>query len=248
MRQVNLLVTALVLMVILAVGCGGTGETARSAAGPTPQRPSVFQKGKPLVREYDISFYMKVMGLITYTGSVDLYNPQIKLLVKNESGEVIATEETVSLPYHIRPKGLIPYMAQISPIPIEWSYIDVEISLGEPDPVKYTRLELDQPSLVPPTTGDEPLKIVGNVKNTGNDTAVLVIILAALYDDMGNLVDVGGNWPVDPRIAPGGQSAFQITFQDAKGGARYELYVNGTSQEQLDKQLLEFRQTMVPSP
>lgn len=191
----------------------------------------LYDIGEAVTSKPEFSTSLAVMGAIKYKGSVARVNPEISIVLLDASGKVLVKGNAFVVPSFVRPQSTIPYKALFSTPPQTWDKIDVTINAREVDAstLTYGDLEVTQPSLAPPATSFDSVKLTGSVKNTGSKEATLVTVVGVLYDGSGKVADVNNGFPEKATMAAGDESKFEIDFFGIDAADKFELFASGVA-------------------
>ncbi len=212
-----------------ATNTAGTGDTGQPEA--TSADADLYDIGEAVTSKPEFSTSLAVMGVIKYKGTVPRVNPEVLITILDASGKVLVKGNAFVVPAFIKPQSTIPYKSLFSTPPQSWDKIDVAINAREANATSltYGDLEITQPSLVPPATSSDSVKLRGGVKNAGGKDASLVTVVGVLYDGSGKVLDVNNGYPEKAALKAGDESNFQIDFFGIDAADKFEIFASGVA-------------------
>jgi hypothetical protein len=171
-----------------------------------------------------------VVGLIKYVGDVTIGSIEIAVDLEDADHNLLATESADTVPSLVKPGALIPFKAVFYNPPDDYEFYYTTVQGDEVDQTTldlYTAdFEVTQSSLLQGADVSSP-RVVGKVKNTGDTDANDTLVIAAILDQDGHVLDVSSAYTTLSSISPGDQSAFEIEFENGEGATKYEIVASG---------------------
>jgi len=170
-----------------------------------------------------------VVGLIKYMGTTTIGNIEIGVDLEDSAHNLLATQSADIVPSLVKPGGLIPFSATFTNPPPDYQYYNTTVQGDDADQAtidQYTSdFKVSDASIVQGSDPSGP-KLVGKVTNTGDVTAQDPVVIAAILDKDGNILDVNSSHTTLSNLSPGQQSAFEIQFDNGDGAAKFEVVVS----------------------
>jgi hypothetical protein len=205
----------------------GTHIPVATVEGQPTSTTPLFEVSEPVSR---LSYgYRYFVGVLKYNGDTIREEPSIILTLTDEQGNLLSSQKASTVPSFLRPHSLVPYVALISDPPEKWAKLSIEVTADEPSEFMrgyyYTDVTLEGINTKPSGSG---IKSVGRVKNTGTKTLSSAKIIAAIYNDKDQLVDVVSTYMIQDSVAPGASGTFELTSSQTKSAKRIEFVVTGS--------------------
>jgi hypothetical protein len=170
-----------------------------------------------------------VVGLIKYTGNTTIGNVQIAVDLEDAHHDLLATQSADIVPSLVKPGGLIPFSASFTNPPQNYQYYNTTVQGDDADQAtidQYTSdFKVSDTSLVQGSDPSTP-KLVGKVTNTGSVTAQDPLVIAAILDKDGHVLDVNSSYTTLSSLSPGQQSSFEMQFDNGDGAAKFDIVVS----------------------
>jgi len=208
-----------------AVFVPGTHEPAPTVQGPSTSLFDVPEPVSYLTYFKDLAF----IGVIKYNGDTLRGAPEIILTLSDDQGNVLSTQKAYTVPEYILPYSLVPFHITISDPPDKWAKLNIDVTADEVSDFLrgyiYTDVTLEGITTKSTSSG---IKTVGRVKNTGTKTLERAEIIATIYDDKEQLVDVVSTYMIQDSVAPGASGTFELTSSQTKSARHIEFMVTGS--------------------
>jgi hypothetical protein len=170
-----------------------------------------------------------VVGLIRYKGTTTISNIEIAVDLEDADHKLLATESADIVPSLVQPGGLIPFSATFTNPPQDYQYYNTTVQGDDADQATIDQYTSDfQASDTNLVAGSDPSTptLVGKVTNTGDVTAQDPLVIAAILDKDGNILDVSSAYTTLSNLSQGQESSFEIQFDNGDGAARSEIVVS----------------------
>lgn len=181
-----------------------------------------------------------VIGMVKNTGSetIDFININITVSLRDEAGTLISSESSYAYREILEPAMRSPFKVSFFEVPDGWTNYDIQVEAELNEYWEsYTDFEILSDNGFQNDFGD--YEITGELRNSGSETANVIVVIAAFYDASGSLVGTEfglTDLDLDP-LEPGGMASFTVTLfsifamQDGPEVASYELWVQGYVEE-----------------
>lgn len=200
-------------------------DTSEPLATDTP--------AKPMYEELAQSTYVNVIkntvvvGVFRYNGASPIAIPEIAITQTDANGKTLATQRAGTNPTLIKPGGLIPYKVSFDGEAVEGSKFTTVVQGGSTDSFMLKTFtddfEVTQSELAGGSMYKKGKKIVGNLKNASDGMISYPLIIAALWDADGKLVDVANGTITLSTLAPGQEGSFEIDAANGGTATRYDI-------------------------
>jgi hypothetical protein len=235
-------------LVLASLACGGTSRTTTTyqsaptettsnnvpsdASKPSEPEPTATLEPQINLEMGNYTSYLDSIGVRWFAGEIlnkgnaPAESVEVALSLLDSNGNVAAVG-TTSLSF-VQANGKFPFKIMVDSAPQEWKDVKFQIQGSPSDSFSF------MPPYVDFTTSNvngQPsdfggFSLTGTVTNTGQETATLVNVVAAAYDEDGKVIDVADTFTALSDIAPGGDSPFSIDFLSmTEAPASYELFV-----------------------
>jgi hypothetical protein len=166
------------------------------------------------------------VGEILNKGNASAESIDLALSLLDDNNNVAAVGST-NLSF-IQSNGKFPFKIMVDNAPQAWKDVKIQIQGGPSDSASFMPPYVDFKTT---NVNNQPsdfggFSLTGTVTNTGQKTATLVNVVAAIYDKDGKVIDVADTFTALTDIAPGGDSPFSIDFLNITGAPTgYGLFV-----------------------
>ncbi len=182
---------------------------------PTPTPVPVEPRGVHFARLSHGGLWC--MGEVTNPGKFAIEDVQLRIDLLDQKGNVVATQDAHTEARVIPSGGKSPFVVSFPNAYPEFTSYRVALlrALRAHQGRYYPDVAVVDASGEPLDTG--LYGITGNVENRGPEDAVDVVVVATLYDALGNVVGVRSGPPRHNVIPPGGKSSFKMEITPGGG-------------------------------
>lgn len=190
-----------------------TEEAPTKAVEPTEEinqkLPATGDVNVLQLKAYDDSGSWVLFGLVENATTSALTNISIEIQGLNDSGQTVYTTTTYTSLYTLEPGEISPFSSYFyEEVPGIKDFAASIISYDETD---YTPPQIETGSLVVSQDEAGYYHITGDILNTDSSPIVIYPIVAALYDEAGNLISVDTTYNLISAVDPGKKSSFRIS-------------------------------------
>jgi hypothetical protein len=190
----------------------GAPTTGALVLGPRdPNEPPASAAFEPRGRRsgFERSFY--VLGMVTNTSPFPIDRPEVRVMLRDASGRVIATRQGYGERDRLEPSEFSPVKVLVNEPP-EYVSLDYEVVARRAlfDPGKATGLEVTLDG--PPRQNFNTWEVSGVLKNRGKQPARLARVELVALDKQGKMLGVETAFPDDTLIDPEKASRFHANL------------------------------------
>lgn len=176
-----------------------------------PNEPPATAVFEPRGRRsgFERSFY--VLGMVTNTSPFAIDRPEVRVVLRDASGQVVATRQGYAERDRLEPSESSPAKVLVSDPP-EHASLEYEVVARRAlfDPGKVTGLEVELDG--PPRQNFNTWEVSGTVKNRGKQVARWARVELVALDKQGKMLGVETAFPDDLSIDPQKASRFQMSL------------------------------------
>ncbi|RIK42021.1 MAG: hypothetical protein DCC55_10045 [Chloroflexi bacterium] len=207
-------------------------RTATATPSPTPtggtppDTPTPAPVGQVYLRSHrgfasDGAFH--VVGEVVNATSAPVFRVTIVGTFFNDSGQMVATQESYAYLVQTSPDQRNPFRIQVSNPANDISRYDLTLSWDEISVVTYQDLAILRQEL----HENERVEVTGEVQNDFDENLGSVVVVVALYDEQGEVVDVYQSVPNATQLAPGETTSFAIPITTNEPFATFSVQAQG---------------------
>jgi len=173
-----------------------------------------------------------VIGDLINQGDSDAMSVEMAVSLLDADGAVLALGSYNSIDLGIAKAGSkYPFRIGIDDPPAEWADVSIQMDASPFDETEYYwpySYDFALEGVTANAKGSEYV-IAGRVVNEGQKATNYVVVIGAIYDLDGKILDADSTSVALDVIRPGKKSPFKLKFSDLKDEVgRYVLYVQGT--------------------
>ncbi len=171
-----------------------------------------------------------VVGEAQNTGDTTATDIEITLTLLGADGKPAIVSYATTHLSEVPPGGKTPFRGLFASPPSGANQVQVAIRTVPVYPDTKSDLAPGltvQDSRLLPSTGSGGAFVSGQVKNSGNETAFMVRILAVSRDADGKVTDVADGYVPQTDIASGDTAPFSVQFPQAKEAPSFEVFAQG---------------------
>lgn len=171
-----------------------------------------------------------VVGEAQNTGTTTATDIEITLNLLGTDGKPAVVSYATTHLSEVPPGGKTPFRGLFASPPSGAEQVNVVIRTVPVYPDTKSDLApgiVVQESKLSPPAGSGGAIVSGQVKNSGNETAFMVRILAVSRGADGKVTDVADGYVQATDIAPGTQAPYSVQFPQAKEAPSFEVFAQG---------------------
>lgn len=141
----------------------------------------------------------------------------------NDSGQMVASQESYAYLVQTSPDQRNPFRIQVSNPANDITRYDLALSWEEISVVTYHDLAV----LRQEVKEDGQVEVTGELQNDFDENLGSVVVVVALYDERGEVVDVYQNVPAATQLAPGETTSFAVPITTSEPFATFSVQAQG---------------------
>jgi hypothetical protein len=194
--------------------------------GTPPDTPTPAPVGQVYLRSHrgfasDGAF--TVVGEAVNATNAPIFRLTIVATFFNDSGQMVATQEGYGYLVQTSPDQRNPFRIQVSNPANDISRYDLALSWDEISVVTYQDLVI----LHPEVKEDGRVEITGEIQNDFDENLGSIVVVVALYDEQGEVLDVYQNVPHATQLAPGETTSFAVPITTGEPFAAFSVQSQG---------------------
>jgi hypothetical protein len=204
----------------------------KPAATPVPKAAAVRVESTETIYFKNSIGGTVVQGIVQNNGDGDAGSVQVAVSLLDDAGKTVGAGDDTPRPSILRPGQKGVWSASISDVPA-FKEAKVQVQAKPVDSLArvfaYTDFKTQDVTIGPATRGGWQ-KVSGQIVNSGEKAASLILVSIAIYDEAGKLYFVDLTSSKLNELAPGGSSPFEFSFltnRPAKPIEKYDLFVQG---------------------
>ncbi len=177
---------------------------------PTPVSTPLPVDIGPVYFGYSPNGGLWLLGEVSNPGAQPLEGVRLRTRLRGEDGQVLAEDETMAVGDVILPGETSPFGVYFARPPQRFSGYMMETQSAFPAHLGRYYLDLLATDVTWEGERYALYRVEGRIRNTGPETAVEVRLVVTLYDALGQVIGFVVAEPEHNRIAPGGETPFQV--------------------------------------
>jgi hypothetical protein len=164
-----------------------------------------------------------VVGEVVNATNAPIFRLTIAATFFNDSGQMVATQEGYGYLIQTEPDQRNPFRIQVSNPANDISRYDLALSWEEISVVTYQDLAI----LRQEVKEDGQVEVTGELQNDFDENLGSIVVVVALYDERGEVVDAYQSVPHATQLAPGETTSFAVPITTSEPFTSFSVQAQG---------------------